>query len=411
VKDPRFVALGMQHVRIVIPWDMYDREPLRTYGWLKKLGDAGQEPLVAFEHSAGDNCPGSPCTKPSVADYAAAFKRFHEAFPWVREYTPWNEANHSSQPTADDPARAAAYYDAVNEVCPDCTVTAADVLDDLATMQPWLAGFRAAVHGDPLLWGLHNYGDTNRFRATGTDLMLQLVPGAVWLTETGGIVRFVSNGQPVFEYDEQRAADALDQAFDLATLRAQRIPRMYLYQWKANEGSWTTFDAGLVGYDWSSRPGLAVVQRRLVPGSGGVVDEAGGPTRIAAETQRPFDAGTPAAAVPARDGRAIIGTMRKLVHLRRGHRLPVALLCPGAAGCRGRVTLRAAGRTIVLATSARFALGPGAASVVSLRLSARAVGRMRMLGSRAIPVRLALLGDGAPPVAYGKAFRLAVPRH
>ena len=45
----------------------------------------------------------------------------------------------------------------------------------------------------PRIWGLHSYGDTNHFKPlslTATRQLLRKVRGEVWLTETGGIVRF-----------------------------------------------------------------------------------------------------------------------------------------------------------------------------------------------------------------------------
>src|SRR6185503_20948821 len=80
----------------------------------------------------------------SVKAYRAAFTRFRTAFPWVRTYTAWNEANHCSQPTCHRPARVAKYYDAIRDQCSRCTVVAGDVLDQ-PNMVPWLRRFRRAA--------------------------------------------------------------------------------------------------------------------------------------------------------------------------------------------------------------------------------------------------------------------------
>ena len=66
---------------------------------------------------------------------------------------------------------------------------AADMLDT-GNLSRYLGDVQAAhAKGSPRLWGLHNYGDVNRRRTTFTKLMLRSVPGEVWLTETGGIVK------------------------------------------------------------------------------------------------------------------------------------------------------------------------------------------------------------------------------
>ena len=72
---------------------------------------------------------------------------------------------------------------------------AADMLDT-PNMSRYLASFRRHAKGSPKLWGLHNYGDVNRRRTTFTEQMLRTVPGEVWLTETGGIVKLLPSFKP-----------------------------------------------------------------------------------------------------------------------------------------------------------------------------------------------------------------------
>jgi hypothetical protein len=195
-----------------------------------------------------------------VRDYERAVAAFHRAYPWVRLLQPWNEANSATQPTGKHPERAAAYYDAVRQVCPGCTITAADVLD-AGNLERWLTRFKAALHGTPApLWGLHNYSDTNRFRTSGTKRMLSLVPGQIWLTEAGGIVAFTTaDGRAALPYDEQRAGRAIRFLFRLGRL-SPRITRIYVYQWKIDFPG-NRFDAGLVGPDGKPRPSLRVLEQ------------------------------------------------------------------------------------------------------------------------------------------------------
>ena len=77
-----------------------------------------QDVLVMFTarrgcYANGKYSKSSACRAPSKRAYKTAFKKFKAAYPWVKTYAPWNEANHVSQPTAKSPKRAAEYYDAL----------------------------------------------------------------------------------------------------------------------------------------------------------------------------------------------------------------------------------------------------------------------------------------------------------
>ena len=132
--------------------------------------------------------------------YTKAFKAFRKRWPQVKVISPWNEANHRSQPTFKNPKRAAQYYNVVRKYCRGCKIVAADVIDE-ANMERWLKVFKKTAK-KPRIWGLHNYRDTNKRkgqRLGGTKRLLKAVKGDVWLTETGGIVKFVlPNGHTLF---------------------------------------------------------------------------------------------------------------------------------------------------------------------------------------------------------------------
>ena len=259
--DPRFQALGVRHTRIVVPYNMMsDRESYDRYAYvLQALEAQDVEVLVAFNHRID-----SRTYLPSVAAYMRNFKRFRKAFPWIREYSPWNEANHSSQPTARRPARAAAYYNAVRANCRDCQIVAADVLDQRG-MEKYLRKFRRYARGKPRLWGLHNYKDANYKTSKGTRAILRAVKGKVWLTETGGIVNFGSK----FPYSTKRAAKRTTYLFKLADRYSKkrsgqksRITRLYNYSWRG-EVRGARFDAGLVGPNGNPRPAYKVFKAKL----------------------------------------------------------------------------------------------------------------------------------------------------
>jgi hypothetical protein len=242
--DKRFTALGIKMARYVTSYDAtrvrFERDLADQ--WLAAARAAGVEPFVTFGHSRVH-----PGRLPSVGEFRADIRAFRKRYPDVRVYAPWNEINHSSQPTSDAPGRAADYYNVLVQECPGCTVLAGDVLDQ-AGMGRYLTRYRRALKTTPKIWGLHNYADSNRFRDSGLTELLKTVPGDVWLTETGGIVRFGRS----FPQDEQRAARAVSYAITLAR-RHDRVKRIYLYNWTGSQPT-DRFDSGLVGPDGKVRP-------------------------------------------------------------------------------------------------------------------------------------------------------------
>ena len=184
------------------------------------------------------------------------FRSFRRLFPEVQVYAPWNEINHNSQPTVRAPKRAAQYYNAMKAECPACTVLAGDVLDQRGMVR-YLKAYQRHLEGEPKIWGLHNYSDTNRFRSTGLRDMLAAVKGEIWLTETGGLVQFGRN----FPRDEQRAARATAYAIKQARDN-ERVGRIYLYNWTGADPD-ARFDAGLVAPDGTARPAFDVLRKAL----------------------------------------------------------------------------------------------------------------------------------------------------
>jgi hypothetical protein len=262
----RFQSLHVKRTRYVVPWNvaLVRSQRAKFDAWYTAARGAGvREILVAFNASAGSRCPLKPCSLPSARGYTRAFRAFHRRYPRIRTIQPWNEANSPTQPTGPwrKGARAAArYYNVVRRSCRHCTIPAADLLDlSRRSMARWLHQFRRYAGGRPRLWGLHNYTDTNR-RTGLTKAFLRMVPGKVWLTETGGIVGFRdARGRIRLHYSEHRAAQALKRMFSLARKYRSRIGRLYVYQWSI-DFSGNRFDAGLVRANGSARPGYYVVR-------------------------------------------------------------------------------------------------------------------------------------------------------
>ena len=256
---PLFKPLGMKKVRYITPYDTvsvgFQKEEADNYLSVAKA--YGADVMVAFGHSRKD---GKVTRLPSVAEYVREVKKFRKRYPQIKTFQVWNEANHCSQPTCKNPKRVAEYFIALKKLCRGCKVVALDVLD-AANIRPTLGYIRKFMRyariARPRIWGLHNYSDTNRFSDTRTNAVLKLVPGEVWLTETGGVVNFGN----AFPYSEDRAAKALTYMFRLAALN-RRIKRLYIYQWTGAVRG-TRFDAGLVGPDGAPRPGYEVVKKKL----------------------------------------------------------------------------------------------------------------------------------------------------
>jgi hypothetical protein len=251
--DPRFTALKIRDARLVVSYDTvavrFERQLVDA--WLEAARKAGVRPFITFGHSRVH-----PKRLPSVSEFRAAFRAFRKRYPQVDTYAPWNEINHASQPTARAPARAAQYYDVVASECDGCTVLAGDLLDQPG-MTRYLAAYRRALKTTPRIWGLHNYADSNRFRERGLRSLLDAVPGDVWLTETGGIVRFGRN----FPRDEHRAARSIAYALKLARDN-KRVKRVYLYNWTGAQPT-DRFDSGLIAPDGTARPGYDALRAGL----------------------------------------------------------------------------------------------------------------------------------------------------
>jgi polysaccharide biosynthesis protein PslG len=264
--DPRFAELGIRRARIVAPWNValspLDLRYLDT--WLRAARAAKVEPLVHFGAATGTACPGRPCPLPTVSEYARAFAAFQRRWPSVRDIGIWNEANQRAQPTFRHPERAAAYYNVVRSSCRGCRIVAADVLDD-PNMVEWVDVFKRYARR-PRLWGLHNYRDVNPRPGQlygGTRRLLSVTRGPAWLTETGGIVKFVlPNGHVSLPFDESRADRAVRRLFALARRYRSRIRRIYLYNWRAPIPE-SRFDSGLLRFDGTPRPAYSTVKRAL----------------------------------------------------------------------------------------------------------------------------------------------------
>jgi len=239
--SPWFERLGVRQARIVVPWNILERTdywPGYLRAWLDGAARTGVEPHVAF--GIADIVPREFGRGPTPRQYAALVRGFRRAYPEVRVFTPWNEANHRFQPTARRPRLAWRYHRILERACPGCTVLAADVADG-RNLGGWLRAFRR-LHGPRGIWGLHNYQDANQrrpLRASWTLRMTRMVRGPIWSSEAGGLVGFKSlGGGARLRYDPARQLRAQRHLFALLRHPSvrRRYPRVYVYSWF---GTWT----------------------------------------------------------------------------------------------------------------------------------------------------------------------------
>jgi hypothetical protein len=255
--DPRFLALGITHVRDDVPWDVL-QEPFpnaRLALWLSEARREHLTPLISFDHSG---VPGRRRELPSVAQFSKLFLEFRARYPWVSEFVTWDEVNFFLQPTSTDPQRVAGYYLALRRDCPTCTILAADLLDlpgpqYAVPMVQWVHEFLRHVHTPPAYWGLNNYVGANGLDTASTLSFLRSVSGKVWFAETAGVIS--DGGRAVAATASRLERQAAVDRFILGPLAdlSPRIQRVYLYEWNAqtDHDGW---DSALISSSGTPRP-------------------------------------------------------------------------------------------------------------------------------------------------------------
>ncbi|HUN78979.1 MAG TPA: hypothetical protein VMU32_08675 [Solirubrobacteraceae bacterium] len=265
-----FLNLHTRIARYITPYNTAVKP--RSLKWAREwIADAEADHmkiLIAFYHSEHP-----PMNLPSAATYRRDVAKFIKDFPHVREYQAWDEDNrgfvYDGNASFPSPSavQTALYYQALKRDCTHCTVIGLDVLDQdnpYPTLQ-YIAEFKYEVRriGAPMpsIWGLHNYSDINRFQSWRTREIVRAMGGQVWLTETGGIVKFAGEFKNNHGAGVRRAAKVLKYMFGVASAVPQ-IKRLYIYDWHGGN-SRTRFDAGLMNAHEKPRQGYDVVCRVL----------------------------------------------------------------------------------------------------------------------------------------------------
>jgi hypothetical protein len=272
--SPLFERAKFKRVRYFVPWNIMDDDQQLAVA-KAYVQRARKDHIQVLLHISSDDLRIKKAKLPSVAAYRKQIKRIVSTFRplGVRDFGAWNEVNHASQPTYRSPTRAADFfveaYRAIKPRCSFCNVIALDVLDQTGVeryMRTFYRHLSSTYRRRATVVGIHNYGDVNRQRTTFTRNIIRQSHSfnsktRFWFTETGGLVKFGRS----FPCSETRARNRLRNMFDLAkTYHSSGVERMYVYNWTAPpDGCDARFDAGLVNFDGTARPGYTYLRQKL----------------------------------------------------------------------------------------------------------------------------------------------------
>lgn len=260
--DPRVRQLHIYLARDVLPWNvaLVPSELAEAREWLDAVKHAYHiTPFITFQH-ADNNDIG-----PSPTQYLKAFLKFRKDFPWVNEFSPWDEATHATQPTEHHPKLAAEYYNELASHCSGCEITAPDILDSDGNVEAWADEFLRTARPYPKIWSFNPYNSAATNNPALIERFLAATHGQVWFSEVGGVVWWRFKGK-LIDHGVAYAARVAKNIFSLARL-SPRITRVYYYHWRSpgtpKSAKKATWDAGLVSSNGAARPALLVVAKEL----------------------------------------------------------------------------------------------------------------------------------------------------
>ena len=265
--DPAYQALHLKRTRYFVPWNAIS-DPKALASADAFMGAARAHHVKVLMHISTDTYTHGKAKLPSVAAYkkdvSSLIKRYKPL--GVTEWGVWNEENHVSEPTHNNPTRAAQFFVAMRQICHGCTIVALDVLDTHDAPGYVKRFYRALSPADrarATLVGIHNYSSVNRRHSSGTQAVIDTVRAqnhraTFWFTETGGLVDLAPN----WSCSTSRAASRTAYMFSLAKKFRRYVKRLYIYSWTGT-GCTGGFDAGLVDQNGTPRPAYAVVKRSL----------------------------------------------------------------------------------------------------------------------------------------------------
>jgi hypothetical protein len=270
--DPHFAKLGVTTARAVVPWDVVtrpsDAPDLTAFrGWLRAAQGARVTPMISF---GADSTNPAANYVPTVSQYTHAVDAFLKAFPQITTYTPWNEPDFVYRSLARHPELAAAYFNALFELCGHCTVLAGDVylptaaavprsargrfFNGIPPLGPWLRAYIRGLHHRPAGWALHDYIEIRGHNTLQLQTLMSMTSGPIWLDETAGIL---SRGHWWFSNQSATAAAADEQFLLSLPTRYARIAGIYHYEWQGMAGA--GWDSGLIAPSGAPRPAYTVL--------------------------------------------------------------------------------------------------------------------------------------------------------
>lgn len=258
--DARFRQLGIKDARFLIPWDaaLHRSEVKEADAWLQAAHDAHVQPLISFTRSRQK---GKGQKLPTVHRYKHAFKRFRRHWPWVRNYSIWNEPNLCArEPTCHHVKRVTRYYQAARRTCHRCRILAGELLD-FPNMAHWVELFEKRLGHKPMLWGVHDYRDANRRQTRSTRALLKATKAKIWITETGGLVRHGDKPSHFFHESVPHAAKVTRFIFHRILRLSHRIKRVYLYNWSVPTHH-EIWDSAFIG-PHGPRPSYRILKRQV----------------------------------------------------------------------------------------------------------------------------------------------------
>jgi hypothetical protein len=279
---PSFQALNVKKVRYFIRWNAIDNpgELALADAYVNKAREKGVRVLM---HISSDvlvraqdaRRQGIAAAKlPTVRQYRQKVGALVRRYGRSRlDWGVWNEANHDTQPTYNNPRRAAQFFLEMRRLCRGCKIVALDILDQKGAeryIQRWFRALPSSQRRRASIVGIHNYSDTNRYRSRGTRSIIRTTKrfnrrAKFWATETGGVVSFGSSFpcNPANPAPAERRQDrAVKYMFRLTKQFRRDIQRLYIYNFVGTDCT-TRFDTGIVRADGSPRPAYNTIRREL----------------------------------------------------------------------------------------------------------------------------------------------------
>lgn len=245
-----FLRLHVPIARDIVDWNaavMRDKGPLNeARAWLKAARADRVQPLVSFGADPGN----AGNYIPSVGQYTAAVKAFMHDFPWVKNYTPWNEPDFIYRKLAYEPWVAAGYFNTLAYWCHRCTIVAGDVYRPASQgLAAWVRSYEHYLHARPKAWALHPYDDVRSHTTAQLRALESVTRGPIWLDEISGVE---SRGHWPWPNQGPFAANRDERFLFALPKHFHRIARIYHYQWQAIKA--VPWDSGLLGPLGKPRP-------------------------------------------------------------------------------------------------------------------------------------------------------------